>query len=467
MKKGLLNGYIADITDFTQGESYQKLLGYFSQEFVSAVILYSVLSLIDSYFIGWLKDTSTFATLGVTNTLIHFITKIAEGVSVGVLVLTGQFNGANKFHEVGKVLIDSFWVAAVVGASIALMLYAGAYYVYWIFGVPEDIINIGIPFLRLRAISVFFTFVYFAFLGFLRGIKNTRTPMKIFIVGGLLYIALDYALIFGKFGFPEMGYMGSALASTIQYGVMMVIAFLYLFFKKDTKRYAISLFSVLDRHYFKELFFLSWPVVLDKATYAAATMWLCKMIAPMGKYIIATFSTIKDMERVAVLPAVAFAQVITFLVSNDMGSQQWGAIKGNIKKTIFLSSIMVIAMLCVFSLYPAFFVRIFDRKGEFTHLVARVFPLLSVLITFDLLQLILSGALRGSANVKFVMATRIIVFICYFMPVSYIISTMALDNVVKFVSIFSSFYMANVIMSFVYIYWFRGEGWKKQVVNNG
>lgn len=467
MKKGLLSSYISGLTDFTHGESYQKLLGYFSQEFVSAVILYSVLSLVDSYFIGWLKDTSTFATLGVTNTLLHFITKIAEGVSVGVLVLTGQLNGAGKFQEVGRVLIDSFWVAAIVGASIALMLYSGAYYVYWLFGVPEDIINIGIPFLRLRAIGVFFTFVYFAFLGFLRGIKNTRTPMKIFMVGGVLYVALDYALIFGKFGFPEMGYMGSALASAVQYGTMMVIAFCYLFFKKETKRYAVSLFAVLDRHYFKELFFLSWPVVLDKATYAAATIWLCKMVAPMGKYILATFSTIKDMERIAVLPAVAFAQVITFLVSNDMGNQQWDAIKGNIKKTIFLAGLMVIALLSLFSLYPSFFVQIVDRKGEFTHLVARIFPLLSILITFDLLQLILSGALRGAANVKFVMVTRIVVFICYFMPVSYWISTMALDNVIKFISIFSSFYIANAIMSFIYIYWFRGEGWKKQAVNNG
>jgi putative MATE family efflux protein len=464
MKKGLTTSYIAGITDFSHGESYRTLLRYFSQEYISAAIVYLGLTLIDAYFVSKL-DTSFYATLGVTNTLIHFIIKMAEGLSIGVVVLTGQFNGAGKFQDVGRTLIDSFWVAIVCGITMAITLYFGAYGIYWLYGVPEEIMNVGMPFLRVRAIVLFFTFVYFAFLGFLRGIKNTRTPMKIFVVGACIYLFFDYALIFGHFGFPRMGFVGSAMASTIQYASMVIIAFSYLFFKSDTQRYSVSLFSVFkDRHYFKELFYLSWPVIADKAIFAAAYIWLGTRIAPMGKYILATFTVIKDMERFSILPAVAFAQVITFLVSNDMGSQNWDGIKANIKKTIFLASIMVFFILLLFSLKPTFFVQFFDHKGEFTHLVVRIFPFLSVLIYFDLLQLILSGALRGAANVKVVMTTRLMVFLGFFMPVSFLISKIPMDNVLKFVLIYGSFYMCNIVMSVAYINRFRGEEWKKQPI---
>lgn len=465
VKQGLIASYVDGIKDLTKGEQYSTLMRYFSQEFVSAAILYSVLLLVDAYFVSHI-NTSAYATLGVSSTLLHFIVKMAEGLSVGVVVLTGQFNGLGKYRQVGRVLIDSFWTTCILGATIASMLYFGAYYIYKFYGVPEDMIRVGIPFLRLRALAVFFTFVYFGFLGFLRGIKNTKTPMKIFMVGGVFYIFFDYALIFGNFGFPAFGFLGSAMASVIQYGVMFFIAVGYLILKKDTRKYISDLTAVFkERSYVRELISLSWPVVVEKALFASGFIWLCAMVAPMGKYVLATFSVIKDMERIAILPGIAFAQVLTFLVSNDFGRKNWDGIKANLKKVLFLTSMMVFSVLLLFSLFPEFFVSFFDRRGEFTHLAARIFPLLSVLIIFDVIQLVLAGALRGAANVKTVMATRLVVLLGYFVPVSYMLSKLPIqDQALKFVLIYGSFYVGNAFMSLAYIHRLRGEAWKKQIV---
>jgi Na+-driven multidrug efflux pump len=279
-------------------------------------------------------------------------------------------------------------------------------------------------------------------------------------------LVLDYALIFGRFGLPEMGLQGSAVASVVQHFSMTVAVLLYILFSQESRKYAFDLLTVFrSRAYTAELIRLSWPVFLDKTILAAAYIWLLKMIAPMGSCIVATFCVIKDMERVALAPALAFASVITFLVSNDYGRKNWQSIKSNIKKTVFLGSFCVMGILFIFSLMPEFVIGIFDKKGEFVSLAARAFPILSMLAFFDLLQVILSGALRGAANVKTVMMVRLIVCGGIFVPLSYCLTFLPIeDQVLKFIVIYGSFYMCNGIMSFIYINRFRSDEWKKQTI---
>jgi Na+-driven multidrug efflux pump len=186
------------------------------------------------------------------------------------------------------------------------------------------------------------------------------------------------------------------------------------------------------------------------------------MIKPMGTCGVATFSVIKDMERVALVPGLACAQIITFLVSNDFGAQHWDGIKSNIKKVLFIASMMMAIVVGYLTIFPKQVIQCFDRTGEFTVIAAQVFPLLSVLVFFDLLQLILSGALRGAGSVRTVMYARLLIVIVYFVPVSFIITHLPIENVVQRLAlIYGSFYIGHILMSIIYINRFRGEEWKQ------
>jgi len=463
MKKNLLTSYIAGIFDTEHGESYGKIIRLFTPEFVIAFLIYFLPLWIDAYFIGCLKSTATYGALGMTNNLLHFIMKIAEGISVGTVILSGFFNGKQEYANVGRSLRDAFWISIVTGASFALFLYLGA---AWIYGwyVPADMVAQGVPFLRMRAIGIFFMFVSYAFLGFLRGIKNTRVPMQIYIAGVVSFILVDYMLIFGMYGCPQMGLTGSAIASIVQNIVMAVAAMMYVLLNPEYRVYGINLMSGITQHdQLVRLLALSWPVVIDKATLAAAYIWLGTMLKDLGTNTAATFIVVKDMERLAFLPAIAFAQVITFLVSNDYGRHNWEGIKSNIKKVAFLASSMVFILIAVLVLDPERIIRLFDQRGEFTPMAATVFPVMSVLLFFDLVQLILAGALRGASNVRMVMMVRLIICSGFFVPVSYLFSKMPMENVaLKFMCIYGSYYVGNLLMSLIYIQRLSCDDWKKK-----
>lgn len=464
MKQGLMASYFAKIIDTRNGESYWHIIRYFMPEFITSFVIFALPFWIDSYFISLLKSTPAYATLGTTNNTLHLLFKIAEAFSIGAVILVGNFNGLHEYKKVGKIFKDVFWTTIFFGILFGLVLYSSAYLILgWLNASPE-IIALGIPFWRLRAIGIFFTFVYLAFIGFLRGIKNTKTPMYIFVIGAAVFIFFDYGLLFGAFGLPEIGFNGSAWASVLQSIAMTIAAAVFVLVNKTYRHYCIELFSdVMRFSYFKELFFIIWPVAIDKATLAFAYIWLNKMLNTMGTCSTASFCAVKDLERFAFLPAIALAQVITFLVSNDYGIHNWAGIKSNIKKVMILGSVMVFSILTTFSYFSGSLLKIFDKSGDFTEMTIKIFPILSVLVFFDLVQLILSGALRGAGDVKVVMWTRLAVCIGYFFPVSYFLTNLPIaDPALKFLLIYGSFYVGNGLMSIVYINRLRGSKWKAQ-----
>jgi putative MATE family efflux protein len=464
IKQPLWRSYLTGITDSNNGEDYRTIFRYFWPELVTAFLLCSVLNVIDAAFIGHLKSTSMYATQGVTSTFIYLLTKIAEGFSIGTVVACGQHNGQLRHKDVGVVAITSLWMTLVVGAVISGCMFFFPHAIYSFYQVPERMMQMGIPFLRLRAVGIFFSFLYFALIGFLRGIKRPELSMKLFLIGGVVFVFFDYALIFGHFGFPALGLQGSAWASVIQYGVMLIAAVIYIVFDKDIHAYGLSLFRGFNRSTAREILHLSWPVMLDKATVAGANLWKVRLLAPLGKVALASFSVIKDMEQFAFVPVIAFAQVITFLVSNDYGAGNWKGIKNNIKKTLFVSSLMAFSILFLFSLYPVAIIQLFDKKGTFTAFAAQAFPLLSLFVCFDVLQCLLAGAMRGTGSVKTVMWTRLICVVGIFGPLSYLFSSLSgVDPVYKFVLILAAYYLSNGCMSFVYVYRFRRDAWKNNI----
>lgn len=463
MKQGLLASYFAGIVDKQHGQSYWRIIRYFWPEFITSFVIFALPFWIDSYLVSFLKSTPAYATLGTTNNTLHLLFKIAEAFSIGAVITVGNYNGLGEYKKAGHVFRDAFWIAVGFGILFSLLLYFTAEITLRWLNLSSEIITLGIPFWRLRAIGIFFMFVYLAILGFFRGIKNTRVPMYIYIIGAVTFIMFDYSLMFGAFGFPELGFNGSAWASLIQNITMTICAILFIFFNNYYQEYQIELFNRLPNFaYYKELLLLIFPVAIDKATLAFAYIWLSKMLNLMGTCSTASFCAIKDLERFAFLPAIALAQVLTFLVSNDYGIQNWAGIKSNLKKVIFLASVMVLSILALFSVYPASLMKIFDKTGDFTPLTVKIFPILSVLVFFDLVQLVLSGALRGAGDVKVVMWTRLVICIGYFVPVSYILVQIPIaDPAIKFLLVYGSFYVGNGLMSIVYINRLRGPKWKR------
>ena len=245
---------------------------------------------------------------------------------------------------------------------------------------------------------------------------------------------------------------------------MSIVMLYYVAYSRNHERYNLSfLTNHISVKRIVTLLIVSIPVVIDKVSIAFAYSWLGSCMSYLGPTAGAAFSNIKLMERFAFLPAIAFAQIITFLVSNDVGCGRWDDIHANIKRVLIMAMSMVGTILIIGSIWPYMFINLFDKNHEFGYLVATIFPWLSVLILIDLLQLILSAALRGAGDVQTVMLTRICVIAAFFIPATYVITWFSFDQlVVQMTVTYCAFLLGNAFMSIVYIVRLKQNHWKKR-----
>jgi MATE family multidrug resistance protein len=450
------------------GDSLKSIFFYWWPEVISAAILTTLPLIIDSLIVASSQSLSTFGALGVTSNILALLTKLAEAVPVASIAFIGRFNGSKEFSRCGEYLYNTFWITFVLGISQFLIILFGARSIFtWLEASPK-MVEIAIPFIQLKSLGIILIFSVMVFIGFMRAVKNTYMPMILYVSGVLAFIFFDYALVLGRCGFPEMGLMGSAVATIIQYSIMNILALTYIFLNKDYRKYFPSFIkSLFDKFKIGQILWLSWPIVIDKTTISLSYIWLAKMIYPMGKYATVSYNAIRNIEFFAFIPAVAAAQVITFLVSNRLGAKDPDGAISNIRKVLFLSAITFIPIIIIFSIFAPSIIGIFDPKNKYTEFAIYTFLAINVLAIFDALQVVLAGALRGAGDVQTVMWVRFGFCFGFFVPLSYLIKSMNIENTsLKFTLIYSSFFVATGLISYFYYRRLKGNLWKSIDINS-
>lgn len=446
------------------GESIKDILRYWLPEMISNAMLISLPPIIDSYIISNLHSVSSYGAMGMVNNFLHMLTKLAEAIPVASIAIMGRHNGAQEYEECGQDLGSTFWTTVLIGISFFLLIFFGAPYIFSFMGLPEKMITLGMPFLKLRAFGVLLIFISLGFFAFMRAVKNTKTPMFIYIAGNIIFIIIDYTLVLGKFGFTQMGLEGSAVATIIQYIVMISIAFIYITTRQDYKKYFTKMFiKFFNKEKIYKILNLSLPIMIDKGSLSGAYVLLAKMIAPLGKHAIASYGVIKDLERFAILPAVGFAQIIIFLVSNRIGAKDYDGAKSNIKKVMLLTASSLLITLSTLCIFSKELIQIFDSRNKFTDFAAPALVFISILVVCDFVQLVLAGALRGAGDVKTVMKVRLFSTLFFFIPVVYLISWLPIENqVLKFSLLYGSFYLNTGIMGIFFLKRIKTSKWQNK-----
>lgn len=444
------------------GESNKNILLYWLPEIISATILVSLPPMIDAWIITRLGSTTMYGALGMGSNFLHTLIKLAEAIPVAAIAIIGRHNGAEEYEKCGEGLGDTFWTTFILGLTQFVLVYISASSIYRWLDVPEAMVAIGAPFLRLKSLGVMLIFLTLGLLGFMRAIKNTKIPMLLNIIGIGSFIFFDYALVLGKCGLPQLGLLGSAVATILQYGLMTGLALIYILFNPDYKKYFTKMFlGVFSVKRATHLLSLSWPIIIDKSTIALSYVWLSKMIASMGKYSITTFDVVKNCERFAFLPAIASAGVITFLVSNSLGAQDYEGARANIKKIYLLTCLTVVPALLILCFNAPYFISLFDPNNKFTAFASSILPIISILTFFDFTQVVLAGALRGAGDVKMVMWGRFFACAGFFVPVSYLLNKIpGISDATRFILVYGSFYITTGLMGLAFLYRIKSKKWQ-------
>lgn len=221
-------------------ESLKKRLAKLAAPIFIETLLIMMLGAVDTIMLSRHSDSSV-AAVGVVNQIIMLTFLVFEVINLGTSVLCSQYLGARLQKKVVQVVGVSILVNIVVGVSVSLLLFFGAGPILRLMGLTSELMTDGMDYMRIVGAFAFFQAISLTLSASLRSANKAIYPMLVTVVVNILNIIGNYSLIFGRFGFPELGVEGAAISTAFSRGVSMILLFIILF-RKHIHRFPVAYF---------------------------------------------------------------------------------------------------------------------------------------------------------------------------------------------------------------------------------
>jgi MATE family multidrug resistance protein len=314
-----------------------------------------------------------------------------------------------------------------------------------------------ISFLKIRILGLPFLYLFQMGNAFLVASLNSRYLMIGFICEALLNILLDFLLIKGRFGFPEMGFNGAAVASVIAEITGMLVVYFVLLKTGLKKQYNLLQNYKYDKIFSKAILKVSVPLIGQYVI--SVTTWLIFFFLieglndPTAKAISNTMRNVFGLTGVFVW---AFAATTNTMVSNLMGQKKEDKIIEVINKIMLWSIGLCCVMVLLLNIFPDTFFRLFAQDESFIKEGIAVIRMVSVGMIFMSIANIWLNGVTGTGKTKMNLLIEIIAITVYliytfiFMKWHYISLAMAWSNEIVYWAII-------FIFSFAFL---KGGRWK-------
>src|SRR4029077_14212655 len=136
--------------------------------------------------------------------VLFFLISFFIGLTSGATVLIGQAHGAGDVHKMKKIAGTTLAVALASGLAMTAFGLVFARSLLQLLGTPPDIIDQAASYARVLFVAMPLIFVFFAYISFLRGLGDSRTPVWALVLSSATTVLVTPALIRGWFGLPHL-----------------------------------------------------------------------------------------------------------------------------------------------------------------------------------------------------------------------------------------------------------------------
>lgn len=377
----------------------------------------NVLNLVDIGMVGRLGDAALAAT-GIGSFSNYMAIAFIIGLSAGVQALAARRLGEERHSETAVPLNGGLILALMIGIPLCFILWHAT---PWAFGFLTDdpaVRELGIPYLQVRVLSMMAVGMNFSFRGYWSAIHMTGIYLRTIVTMHIINIFLNWVLIFGNLGAPEMGVVGAGLATTISLYIGTVLYFVFAIRHASDKGF---LHQRPSRSMLWQQFKISLPSSIQQLFFAAGLVTLVWIVGKIGTREVAAINVLMTFHITAILPAFGIALATTTLVGNALGRKDvedaasWGW-EGSAMTFIY-----GIAMSLVLIPLALPILGVFLTNTETRDLAHLPMILWAAMISFDTLGMVLMNALIGAGDTRRSMWISVIAQWVFFLPAAYLV----------------------------------------------
>ena len=388
---------------------------------------HTFVQLADNIMVGQL-GTAELAAVSLGNSFVFIAMSLGIGFSTAITPLVAEADGAGNKADAKNALKHGLVLCTVLGSSLfGIILLAKP--LMNLMEQPPEVVELAIPYLDLVAFSLVPLIVFQAFKQFSEGLSQTKYPMYATVLANVVNIVLNYLLIFGAFGFPQMGVVGAAIGTLASRFIMVGFLWFLLRSKNKFHDYVTGFnFRKIERKVIDKIIGLGFPSALQMLFEVAiftAAIWLSGVL---GKNAQAANQIALNLSSMTFMFGMGLGVAAMIRVGNQKGLGDFTELRRIGKSIFFLTVLLEIIFAALFLLgrhwFPTLYLDIDDmaNMADNTQVLILAAELLFVAAFFQIsdgVQVVVLGALRGMQDVKI---PTLITFIAYWVigfPVSY------------------------------------------------
>lgn len=338
----------------------------------------NIVALTDSIFLYHHSETD-FAAMGFVGVFYLVIAAIGFGFSKGGQIMIARRAGEADTQGVGRSFYAMLYFSLGLAVVMFFFMQYGAKYVFSIFVQSSAIYEKSMEYLEPRSYGVFFSYLGVSLIALYTGIARTAFIVIDTIILAVVNGILNYVLVFGHWGFPEMGIAGAGLASTIAEGVAFIVFIIYILRDKQVRKFHLFAWPKISLKLVGQLLSLSSPVVVQSIVGLGSWFVFFGVIENMGERALAVSNVGRIVYLILSIPVWGYATGINTLVSQFIGMQKRQAVVPLILKTAKITLVSTMAIALPVIIFPKFFLYPLFGGTDLT-ILSDAQPLLLLLI---------------------------------------------------------------------------------------
>lgn len=366
-------------------------------------------------------STEALASASFVNNALVFVIMLGMGFSYGLTPLVGALYAKGDIGSVGQTVYNGI-IANFIYTMLWCIPLLVLYFALHLIGLPENLLPLIRPYFLLIFASVIPLGIINALRQFTDAINDTKVSMFILLSGNILNIILNYLLIYGKFGAPELGLNGAGIATLISRIFMLVVYVIFLLASPRYGKYRKSIFA--SEVSFQEIRYISTtslPISLQIGMETFIFTISSVFAGWIGENAMAAWQVINTMAQIGFMIYYSIGAAASIKMSNYYGVHDYNSVKHTAHASYVLTLASAAVACSIFIIFGRQLAGIFTCDAAVVALVTAHMLHLTLYQIGDATQIAYANALRGIAYVKPIMRHAFVAYFLVGIPAMYIL----------------------------------------------
>jgi putative MATE family efflux protein len=372
----------------------------------------NVINVTDTAFLGRVGEVALGAA-AMGGLLYICVYTIAFGFSVGSQILIARRNGEGNYRAVGPIMWQGTAFSFGMAVCLLILMYFSAAPLIRLLITSDSIYGATYEFFTWRIWGFLFAFVNVMFRGLYIGITRTKALTMNAVVMALVNVVLDYALVFGELGLPEMGVRGAALASVIAEASSLLFFLLYTYYKVDLKKYGLNRFGQFDLSMVLRILRISCFTMVQY--FLAMAIWFVFFMAleRLGQRQLAVANIVRSVYVVLLIPVQALSTTANTLVSNLIGAGGSSGVVTLLHKISRMSFLIMVVCVGLCVAFPGSILSVYtNEEALLVESVSALYVVCGAMLIASLANVYFNG-ISGTGNTQAALVLEIFVQVFY------------------------------------------------------